>query len=161
MIKKLNYFFQAFIIYLIFFIGRILGIKISRKLFSHIFYLIGPIFKSKKIIISNIKIFSKNISDAEIKGITDSMWRNYGKTFIEYIFLDYFRKNNNHIEIIGLNNISEQIEGVKPVIFVSGHFANFELMSMEITKKNINLATIYRPLNNFFLNPLMEFLRKK
>jgi KDO2-lipid IV(A) lauroyltransferase len=32
---------------------------------------------------------------------------------------------------------------------------------MEITKKNINLATIYRPLNNFFLNPLMEYLRKK
>ena len=49
----------------------------------------------------------------------------------------------------------------KPVIFVSGHFANFELMSMEITKKNVNLATIYRPLNNFFLNPVMEFLRKK
>ena len=91
----------------------------------------------------------------------DNMWRNYGMTFIEYIFLDYFRKNNNHVEIIGLNNISEQIEGGKPVIFVSGHFANFELMSMEITKKNINLATIYRPLNNFFLNPLMEFLRKK
>ena len=89
------------------------------------------------------------------------MWRNYGMTFIEYIFLDYFRKNNNHMKITGLNNISEQIEGGKPVIFVSGHFANFELMSMEITKKNINLATIYRPLNNFFLNPLMEFLRKK
>ena len=34
-------------------------------------------------------------------------------------------------------------------------------MSMEITKKNIQLATIYRPLNNYFINPLMEFLRKK
>ena len=33
-------------------------------------------------------------------------------------------------------------------------------MSMEITKKNINLATIYRPLNNFFLNPLMEYLEE-
>ena len=32
---------------------------------------------------------------------------------------------------------------------------------MEITKKNILLATIYRPLNNIFLNPFMEFLRKK
>ena len=32
---------------------------------------------------------------------------------------------------------------------------------MEITKKDIKLATIYRPLNNVFLNPLMEFLRKK
>ena len=34
-------------------------------------------------------------------------------------------------------------------------------MSMEITKNNIPLATIYRPLNNFFLNPFMEYLRKK
>ena len=38
MIKKLNYFFQAFLIYLTFFIGRILGIKISRKLFSYILF---------------------------------------------------------------------------------------------------------------------------
>ena len=44
---------------------------------------------------------------------------------------------------------------------MSGHFANFELMSIEITKRNIKLATIYRPLNNIFLNPFMEFLRKK
>jgi KDO2-lipid IV(A) lauroyltransferase len=48
----------------------------------------------------------------------------------------------------------------KPVIFVSGHFANFELMSMELTKKKIKLATFYRPLNNFFLNPFMEYVRK-
>ena len=32
---------------------------------------------------------------------------------------------------------------------------------MEITKKGIPLATIYRPLNNIFLNPLMEYLRRK
>ena len=32
---------------------------------------------------------------------------------------------------------------------------------MEIAKKNIPLATIYRPLNNFFLNPFMEYLRKR
>ena len=89
------------------------------------------------------------------------MWKNYGMSFIEYIFLDRFRKNNSHIEIIGENNLSKIISNNKPVIFISGHFANFELMSMEITKRNIKLATIYRPLNNFFLNPFMEYLRKK
>ena len=30
-----------------------------------------------------------------------------------------------------------------------------------MTKRNVKLATIYRPLNNYFLNPFMEFLRKK
>ena len=161
MIKKFNYFFQALLIYLIFLIGRILGIKISRKLFSHIFFLIGPIFKSKDIITSNIKIFSKNLSESESKGIIDNMWRNYGMTFIEYIFLDYFRKNNNHMKITGLNNISEQIEGGKPVIFVSGHFGNFELMAMQLEKLGIHLSAIYRPLNNIFLNKVMERIRKK
>ena len=61
-------------------------------------------------------------------------------------------------EIKAVNNV---LKNKKPVFFISGHFANFELMSMELTKKKIKLATIYRPLNNFFLNPFMEFLRKK
>ena len=89
------------------------------------------------------------------------MWSNYGMTFVEYIFLNKFRKNNSHIKIHGMDHLEELLKDKKPLIFVSGHFANFELMSMEITKKNINLATIYRPLNNFFLNPLMEYLRRK
>ena len=89
------------------------------------------------------------------------MWANYGKTFIEYIFLNQLRKNKSQITILGEDNLRRIIEKKKPVIFVSGHFANFELMSMEITKRNIKLATIYRPLNNLFLNPFMEFLREK
>ncbi len=48
----------------------------------------------------------------------------------------------------------------EPVIFVSGHFNNFELMAMYLEKSGINLAAIYRPLNNKFLNPLMEKIRK-
>ena len=161
MIKKINYFLQAFFIYLFFLIGRCLGLKISRKIFSFLFFSFGPFFKSRVTITNNLKIFSKNISSSEEKKIINKMWRNYGMTFIEYIFLDYFKKNRSHVLIEGEKNLFSINEKNKPVIFISGHFANFELMSMEITKKNISLATIYRPLNNFFLNPFMEYLRKK
>ena len=44
---------------------------------------------------------------------------------------------------------------------MSGHFSNFELMAMQIEKSGVNLAAIYRPLNNIFLNVLMERIRKK
>ena len=161
MIKKINYFLQAFFIYLFFLIGRCLGLKISRKIFSFLFSSFGPFFKSRITISNNLKIFSKNISNLEEKKIIKKMWENYGMTFIEYIFLDYFKKNKSHVLIEGEKNLYSINEKNKPVIFISGHFANFELMSMEITKKNINLATIYRPLNNFYLNPFMEYLRKK
>ena len=88
------------------------------------------------------------------------MWKNYGKTFIEYIFLDFFKKNDSHIIIEGMSNLEEVIKQKKPVIFISGHFANYELMSMEIVKKNIKLATIYRPQIIIFKS-LMEYLRRK
>ena len=161
MIKTINYFFQAIIIYFFFIVGFILRIKISRKIFSYLFSKIGPIFKSKNTINKNLNIFSENISNLEKDLITKSMWENYGMTFIEYIFLKKYRNEKNHVAIFGNKNLLIPIEENKPVIFISGHFANFELMSMEITKRNINLATIYRPLNNFFLNPFMEYLRKK
>ena len=158
--KTLNYFFQAIFIYFLFLIGFILGLKISKKIFSTLFCVLGPIFRSDKIIDKNLLIFEKNISVLDSAKIKKEMWENYGKTFIEYIFLKKFRSSRDHVEIKGIENLTPSIQN-KPVIFISGHFANFELMSMEITKKNINLATIYRPLNNFFLNPFMEYLRKK
>ena len=158
--KTLNYFFQAIFIYFLFLIGFILGLKISKKIFSTLFCVLGPIFRSNKIIDKNLLIFEKNISVLDSGKIKKEMWENYGKTFIEYIFLKKFRNSRDHVEIKGIENLPPSIQN-KPVIFISGHFANYELMSMEITKKNINLATIYRPLNNFFLNPFMEYLRKK
>ena len=160
MIKIINYFFKSIIIYLFFIIGRLMGLTLSRKLFSYVFLKIAPLFKSKKVIIENLNIFNDKMNNSEKENIISRMWENYGMTFIEYIFLDHFRKKNTHVIISGNKNILN-ISRENPVIFVSGHFANFELMSMEITKKNIPLATIYRPLNNFFLNPFMEFLRKK
>ena len=161
MIKLLNYFFQSLIIYFFFLVGRILGLNLSRNLFGSIFSFFGPLFRSKKIIDKNLETFFIKADNYNKQKIISEMWRNFGMTFIEYIFLNKFNKNNSHIIINGEENLDYILKNNKPVIFVSGHFANFELMSMEIVKKKIKLATIYRPLNNIFLNPLMEFLRKK
>ena len=161
MIKFFKYLVQSIFIYIFYIFGRILGIKLSRKIFAFIFSRFAPFFKSKKVIEKNLSIFNEKILESEKKRISLNMWKNYGMTFIEYIFLDFFRKNNSHIQIVGEKNLDNIINKNKPAIFVSGHFANFELMSMEITKKKIELATIYRPLNNFFLNPFMEYIRKK
>ena len=161
MLKITNYFLQSLIIYLFFLIGRILGLKISRNIFSFLFCFIGPIFKSKRIIENNLNIFSSKVSNLDRKKIISEMWKNYGMTFIEYIFLSYFRNTNSNVILKNEENLLNIVQEKKPVIFISGHFANFELMSMEITKRNIPLATIYRPLNNIFLNPFMEHLRKK
>ncbi len=160
MIKTIKYFFEALFIYIFFLVGKLIGLSLSRNVFSFIFKKIGPLIKSKTIISKNLDILPGNISLEKKSNIISNMWSNYGMTFIEYIFLNHFKNNSSHIDIEGEKILLEISKKNKPVIFFSGHFANFELMSMEITKKNIKLATIYRPLNNFFLNPFMEYLRR-
>jgi KDO2-lipid IV(A) lauroyltransferase len=160
-LKTAKYFIQAIIIYLFFIIIKIIGINLSRKIFSFIFTKIGASIKSEKIINANLEKFLGSQNTDLKKNIKLQMWSNYGKTFVEYLYLHKFRNMNSHIQIKGEEIIDKIKKNNKPVIFVSGHFANFELMSMELTKRNVNLATIYRPLNNFFLNPFMEYLRKK
>jgi len=159
--KIIKYFIQALIIYIFFAIIKILGLNISRKLFARIFQIIGPLIKSEKTLNENLEKFLSSYNEEQKKNIKKKMWSNYGKTFVEYLFLNKFRKNNSHIDLKGKKILQSIIDENKQVIFVSGHFANFELMSMELTRETINLATIYRPLNNLFLNPFMEYVRRK
>ncbi len=158
--KKTFYFIQSIIIYFFYFISKIIGLKLSRLVFSFIFIKVGNIFKSKKIIFDNLNKINPEINNLDKEIIVNKMWSNYGKTFAEYIFLNKFKKNSSHINIKNQKAIDEILKKDKPVVFISGHFANYELMSMELTKANVKLATIYRPLNNMFLNPFMEYLRK-
>ena len=158
--KIIKYFIQAFIIYTFFILIKILGLNISRRLFAKIFQMIGPLIKSEKTINENLEKFLSSYNEEQKKNIKKTMWSNYGKTFVEYLFLNKFRKDKSHIIFKGKEILKGIINKNKPVIFVSGHFANFELMSMELTRETINLATIYRPLNNLFLNPFMEYVRR-
>ena len=161
MVKIIKYLSQAIIIYLFFIIIKILGLKYARNFFSYLFKRIGPLIKSEKIVNDNLNKFSGSYNEDNNKKIKLKMWSNYGKIFVEYLFLKKFRESNSHIKIKGGDILEKIKKKGKPVIFVSGHFANFELMSMELTKKKIKLATIYRPLNNFFINPFMEYVRRK
>lgn len=161
--NKVKYFFQFILIIFFFLIFKILGIKISSFLGGKLFQKIGPIFRSKKTTESNIKRVFPDIDKKRKKEIISSMWNNYGRVFAEYMFIKNFRNSqlNKNIVIEG-NEILEKIKNSnEKVIFISGHFSNFELMAMHIEKVGIKLAAIYRPLNNYFLNFVMERIRKK
>ena len=160
--NKIKYFFQFIIIILIFSIFKILGLKISSFIGGKLFQIIGPIFRSKKLIQKNIKRVFPDIDQINLNKITASMWNNYGRVFAEYMFIKKFRyqKENENIIIEGKEILEDIKRNNQKVVFISGHFSNFELMAMEIEKAGINLAAIYRPLNNIFLNFLMEKIRK-
>ena len=161
--KLIKYFFQFLLIVIFFFIFKILGYRISSNFGGKLFEIVGPLFRSKQLIHSNILKAMPNSNMKNIKNITKLMWNNYGRVFAEYVFIKNFRygKLNSRIEIEGQDILDKIKKFNKQVVFISGHFANFELMALHLEKSGIPLSTIYRPLNNIFLNKIMERIRNK
>ena len=161
--KTIKYFTQFLIVFIFFLIFKLLGLKLASYISGNIVSFIGPFFRSKNIIESNILKALPYSNKSEVKKISKMMWHNYGRILAEYMFIKEFRmsKVKKNIEIIGQEKLDSIKENNESVIFVSGHFNNFELMAMHLEKSGINLAAVYRPLNNKFLNFIIEKIRKK
>ena len=161
--KYISYLIQFFFVITSFMIFKIIGPGLSSRLSGKIFELIGPFFRSKTIIHSNIKRAIADVESKNLENITKLMWNNYGRLFAEYMFIKDFRdgKLSNKIQINGQEILDKIKKSNKQVIFISGHFSNFELMAMCLEKAGIKLSAIYRPLNNIFLNIIMERIRKR
>ena len=159
--KKIIYFIEFVFVYILFIFFKLLGYRISSNLGYLIGKIFGPMFRSKKLIVDNLKKSNISIKQNHIE-VASNVLGNYGRIFSEYPFLKSFRKGklNKFIEISGKNYLENILKEKKRVVFVSGHFNNFELMAMQLEKLGIELSAIYRPLNNIFLNKIMEKIRK-
>ena len=158
--KKIVYFIEFILIKVLFIFFKIIGYKYSSNLGFLIGKIIGPIFRSKKLIIKNLQ--KANLQKQNnLEKIASDVLGNYGRIFAEYVHLKNFRndKLKKYISIEGLEHLNNLKKTKKRAVFISGHFNNFELMAMHIEKAGIELATIYRPLNNFLLNKTMEQIR--
>ena len=162
--KIFRYFLEFIVVIFFFLVFKIIGLKLSSDLGEIIGKYFGPLFRKRTIAKKNILIAFPNFNEKSINEMIDRMWKNIGRIFGEYIHINKFSiidnskkkivfTNRNDVEILKKNN--------KPIVFFSGHFANFELMAKCLQELGFDIGAIYRPLNNIFLNPIMEFIRKK
>jgi KDO2-lipid IV(A) lauroyltransferase len=160
--KLIRYFFEYFFIIILFGLLRLLGYRIASEIGCFLGKTFGPLFRSKKTIKNNLIKFDNSLTPEKISNISKEMWENYGRILAEYPFISSFRKGDldKYIKIENKEKL-EEIKKGQPVVFVSAHFSNFELMAMAIEKAGVSLSVIYRPLNNRMVNSIMEPLRKK
>ncbi len=160
--KLVKYFFEYILIIILFILFKLVGYRIASELGCFLGKTFGPFFRSKEVIKDNLNKFDSTLTPEKLNDISEEMWGNYGRILSEYPYISNFRKGDldKYIKIENIEKL-EEIKKGPPVVFVSAHFSNFELMAMAIEKSGINLSAIYRPLNNKMVNSIMEPLRKK
>ena len=150
-IKTIRYLFEAILGINLLIITRILGLKLSSKIFSWVFSNLGPKLNISNQAKENLLIAFPNIKDPEIKTIIFKMWENIGMVAAEFFHLRKIsEERNTRIKVIGEEYINKYKNN--GVIFVSGHFANWEIIPLILRNYRNNVGGIYRHSNNFFVN---------
>jgi KDO2-lipid IV(A) lauroyltransferase len=119
----------------------------------NVLYRMGPTSRAR----DNLKKAYPEKSDAEIETILVEMWDNLGRTVAEYAQLDKMklRGPNARLSVAGTEYADAAIAAGKGVIFVSGHFANWEVMPFTAAQLGYESGEVYRPLNNPYVDRWM------
>lgn len=131
---------------------RLLPVDWVSAIGSGLMKLVGPMTAYQSVAMTNLAFAFPEKSDAERAGILKGVWDNVGRTFGEFVVMDRIGPKSGRLEIVGLERLEAIKASGKPVIFVSGHFANWEAMMVGLFSAGIQAHVAYRPTNNPYVN---------
>lgn len=118
--------------------------------------MIGPITARAD---DNLKAAFPEWSARKRRETIAGVWENLGRVAGEFAHLDKFRpfEEGGRIEMVGAEHFFNAAKDARTGIYVSGHFANWELMAIAIRQAGVPSCFVYRAANN----PLVdEFIIK-
>ena len=110
--------------------------------------LLGPLTPTDRLVRRNLKLAFPDLPKAEVDRLVAAQWENTGRVFAEFPILDRLTPENGRVTVINGERLDEIRESGRPVIFVSGHFANWEIMPATIVRYRVPCQMTYRAANN-------------
>ncbi len=152
--KHLNYLTQALPAYVLFALLKLLPLPAASWLGGQIGQLIGLFHPGTRRAYENLQLALPERA-AEHRAIVTGMWNNLGRVIGEYARFGTMMRDRRYVELVGIENLPER----GPVVFLTAHLANWEVCRTFAAQRGWTVASIYRPLNNIYLNPLLSQLR--
>lgn len=156
--KRLKYLLEACAIYVAFGIFRILPLKPASNLGGWLARTLGPKVRVNRVAYRNLKLTMPEKSQSEHQEIIANMWDNLGRTIAEFPHLNRFH-TDDVMEIEGLEHMAAMRARDKACVFVSGHFANWELLPKMSGEYGIPVHLVYRHANNPYVERIIRNIR--
>jgi len=155
--KKVRYFFEAVLLGTLFILSKCMSVRWASGFGGWVGRSLGPRLAASRKAIANISMVYPDKSEDEKNAILTGMWDNLGRVMMEYPHLKTIGRDLTTI----INNDALKSYIGKPVIFISGHFANWECCPPAILlKHNYFPHPVYRAPNNPFSDWLLNTTRQ-
>ncbi|QBX38148.1 lipid A biosynthesis acyltransferase [Brevundimonas sp. S30B] len=140
---------------------RLLGVERASAAGGRALRALGPRTGTHKTVMRNLQIAFPNMGAAERERLAVDQWEQTGRTFAELAVMDQLTPQSGRIEIVGLERLHAIRDSGRPVVFMSGHLANFEVMAAVILAAGVPCQVTYRAANNPYVDALIRRNRER
>ena len=145
------------------FIGlmRLLGVERASRLGGALLRTLGPKVGTHRTVVRNLRIAFPDMPRAEREAMALEIWERIGRSFAETAVMDQLTPESGRLEIVGAERLAAIRDGGKPVVFVSGHLSNFEVMAAVLVASGVPVQVTYRAANNPYVDAQIRAARAR
>ena len=117
-------------------------------------FFISPLTGNKKRIENNLNLVLPDLPENDKKELIRNCLHHIGMTMFELLSPTDFKLAGQKANVLGPGSslLKKAKANSQPVILVSGHFGNYDVVRANLISNGYNLGALYRPMNNPYFN---------
>jgi len=160
-LQDLNWRLEAAAFQALFGFLRLLGVERASGFGGKLLRTLGPLTGTHKTVTRNLRIAFPDMDEDERNHLAVDQWEQTGRTFAELAVMDRLTPESGRIDLVGMERLHAIRDSGKPVVLISGHLANFEVMAAVIMAAGVPCQVTYRAANNPYVDALIRQSRER
>ena len=120
--------------------------------------IISPLSGNRRRIIDNLRLIFPDLEKRKREELCSQVPNNIGRTLFELLSPNAFSNIAKSAKVSGpgFKILKDAQEQKKPVILVSGHFGNYDVVRVVLNTNQISVGALYKPMSNPYFNTFYE-----
>ncbi len=131
---------------------RVMPVDVASAIGGWLFRRLGPLSKAHRTARDNLRLAFPSLTESEHSALLAAQWDNFGRYITEFPILDRLSPASGRVEVMGAERLLQIAGSGRPVVLISGHFSNFEVMAGVILASGVNCQITYRAANNPYID---------
>ncbi len=120
--------------------------------FGALFKAMGPLTSAHATARRGLRLAMPDLPEAEARTVLAAQWENFGRYIGEFAVSDRLTPASGRVDMTGAWRLREIASAGRPVVLISGHLSNFEIMAAAIVEAGITCEVTYRAANNPYVD---------
>ena len=113
-----------------------------------VFRVLGPLTGAHRTASRNLSLAFPDLAEGDRRRILAAQWENFGRYIAEFPVLDRLTPASGRVDMTWAGRLGRIVAEGRPMVFVSGHLSNMEVMAAAIVDAGIPCEITYRAANN-------------